>query len=283
MRIGWTSIAIVLALGLSVPSAQGEIYRWTDSQGRIHFTQNLEQVPPQHRPAARSDAKSPRPAAIQMYEGPAREAAPPTRRVRRRAGEALRIPFQREGTLMRVDVKLDDLVTAPFYIDTGASGISLPSHVAERLGFRVRHDTPHTEVITAAGRVSRAIMTLESVELAGARVENLDATVNPAMEIGLLGGTFFNNFIYRVDAAAGYIELRPNENIRGGMAAADWQRRFRAIRRPLARLEQHLETAEIDDDQERAYLENRAVTLRDELDALSLEANKLDVPYAWRQ
>jgi hypothetical protein len=146
----------------------------------------------------------------------------------------------------------------------------------------VRPDTPHTEVITASGTVSRAIMTLQSVELAGARVENLHATVNPAMEIGLLGGTFFNNFVYRVDAAAGYIDLKPNENIRGGMGAIDWKRRFRAIQRPLARLENHLETADIDDEQERAYLENRAVTLRAQLDALALEANRLDVPYAWR-
>ena len=184
---------------------------------------------------------------------------------------------------MRVDVKIDELVTAPFYIDTGASGISLPSWVAERLGFRVRPDTPHTQVLTASGVVSRAIMTLRSVELAGARVENLEATVNPAMEVGLLGGSFFNNFVYRVDAAAGYIELRPNENIRGGMAATDWQQRFRAIRQPLTRLEEYLDTTEIDDEGERAYLEKRAVALREELDALSLEANKLDVPYAWRQ
>ena len=126
-------------------------------------------------------------------------------------------------------------------------------------------------------------MSLRSVELAGARVENLEATVNPAMEVGLLGGSFFNNFVYRVDAAAGYIELRPNENIRGGMAAADWQQRFRAIRRPLARLEEYLETNDIDDEGERSYLEKRAVALRDELDALSVEANKLDVPHAWRQ
>lgn len=283
MRIGWQSIAVVLALWLGATGVHGEIYRWTDAQGRLHFTQNLEQVPPEHRAAARTKAKAPKAPGVQMYEGPASPAPTTVKRTRRRAGEAMRIPFQRDGSLMRVNVKLDDLVTAPFLIDTGASGISLPSAVAERLGFRVRHDTPHTDVITANGRVSRAIMTLQSVELAGARVESLDATVNPAMDIGLLGGSFFNNFVYRVDAAAGYIELRPNDNIRGGLAAADWQQRFRALRRPLARLEEHLETAEIDDDGERAYLEKRAVALRAELDALSLEANKLDVPYAWRQ
>jgi clan AA aspartic protease (TIGR02281 family) len=283
MRTGSLSIALGLALWLGASSASGEIYRWTDAQGRIHFTQRLDQVPVEQRAAARSKAKAGAGAEIQTYEGPASAAQSVVRRKRRRAGASLRIPFQREGTLMRVDVKLDGLVTAPFYIDTGASGISLPSSVAERLGFRVKHDTPHTQVITAAGTVSRAIMTLDSVELSGARVENLEATVNPAMEIGLLGGTFFNNFVYRVDAAAGYIELSPNENIRGGMGAADWQRRFRALQHPLARLEKHLETAEIDDKQERAYLENRAELLRAELDALSLHANKLDVPYAWRR
>jgi clan AA aspartic protease (TIGR02281 family) len=282
MRIGSLSIAFGLALWLGASSVQGEIYRWTDAEGSLHFTQRLDQVPPEHRAAARSKAKAPTSAVIQTYEAPASATRSAVRRTRRRPGESLRIPFERDGTLMRVNVKLDGLVTAPFYIDTGASGVSLPSSVAERLGFRVRPDTPHTEVITASGTVSRAIMTLQSVELAGARVENLHATVNPAMEIGLLGGTFFNNFVYRVDAAAGYIDLKPNENIRGGMGAIDWKRRFRAIQRPLARLENHLETADIDDEQERAYLENRAVTLRAQLDALALEANRLDVPYAWR-
>ena len=282
MRIRSHSIALGTALALLAGSAEAEIYRWTDAQGRVHFTQRIDQVPPEHRAAARSKAKQKGPA-IQTYEGPASAASQPVRRARRRANEPLRIPFQREGTLMRVNVKLDDLVTAPFYIDTGASGISLPSAYAERLGFRVKPDTPHTQVITASGMVSRALMTLRSVELEGARVENLEATVNPAMDVGLLGGTFFNNFVYRVDAAAGYIELRPNENIRGGMAAEEWQRRFRALRSPLARLEKHLATAEIDDERERDYLERRAVRLREELDALSLQANKLDVPHAWRR
>ena len=48
-------------------------------------------------------------------------------------------------------------------------------------------------------------------------MEGLNATINPAMEVGLLGGDFFNNFVYRVDAAASVITLVPNDRMRGGL------------------------------------------------------------------
>ena len=45
------SAGIVLLLALpSLLSA--EIYRWTDSDGRVHFTQDLSRVPPAHRAQA---------------------------------------------------------------------------------------------------------------------------------------------------------------------------------------------------------------------------------------
>jgi hypothetical protein len=40
-------------------------------------------------------------------------------------------------------------------------------------------DTPRVQVMTANGAVSRPLITLRSVELGGARVENLVATIDP--------------------------------------------------------------------------------------------------------
>jgi TPP-dependent pyruvate/acetoin dehydrogenase alpha subunit len=117
----------------------------------------------------------------------------------------------------------------------------------------------------------------------GARVEGLHATVNPAMQVGLLGGSFFNNFVYRVDAAEGVITLEPNDRIRGGLDAQSWRARFRAVRDPLERLEAYLREREISRAGERQRLEQRRAELRESLARLEDEANRFDVPVAWRE
>ena len=279
---------VVLALACALGSASvalAEIYRWTDASGRLHFTEQLEKVPPQHRDAAiRGATVSLPPSRVHTYSGPAArsESTSALSHMSSRDG-IVHVPFVRAGTLMRVNVRLNDVLSAPFLVDTGASGISLPSEVAEQLGIRVTGETPTVLVTTAAGRVTRAVVTLDSVELAGARVEDLQATVNPSMEIGLLGGTFFNNFVYRVDAAKSVITLTRNEGIRGGMGEEDWRERFARLQEPLMRLTGYLDAGEVRRRGELERLERRRVELQEQLAALEDEANRLDVPFAWRR
>ncbi|MGH0032824.1 MAG: TIGR02281 family clan AA aspartic protease [Myxococcota bacterium] len=287
-------LAIVLlaaGVGLLGGAASSEIYRWTDAEGRLHFTERLELVPPAHRDAAvasvmRSTQPEPEPEPEAGGQPAAMEALESTEPIGRRLptrSDSIVIPFVPEGTLMRVDVRINDLVTAPFLVDTGASGISLPSHVAHQLGIRVRHDTPHVRVITANGAVSRAVVRLDSVAVGEARVEGLHATVNPAMDIGLLGGTFFNNFIYRVDHGARVITLTPTDQMRGGMTEEIWRKRFRSLIDPLTTLNDHLAEEVVRRKGEQAHLEQRRRELETALEELENEANRLNVPYAWRQ
>ena len=113
----------------------------------------------------------------------------------------MRIPFERHGTLMRVEVLLNGRVRAPFFIDTGASGVSIPWTVAQQLGLQITDETERIRVKTANGVVAEPVVQLKSVQLGPARVENLRAAVSGSMDIGLLGGAFFNNYVYQVDAA----------------------------------------------------------------------------------
>lgn len=281
---GARSIATALGCSLALSGPVGaEIYRWTDEAGRLHFTERLDQVPPRHREAAKRSAGKESSRRLQTYASP----EPASRSagfagVGRHRGE-LRIPFERRGSLMLVDVRLNDHLTAPFYVDTGASGVSLPRHLADRLGLRPGPDTPVVHVQTANGTVSRALVRLDAVQVGGARVEGLMATVNPSMQIGLLGGTFFNNFVYRVDAAEGVIALVPNERIRGGLAAKEWRQRFAQIRVPLAQLEEYLESRDISRAGRRRKLEAHRKALRAALADLEREANRHEVPQAWRR
>ena len=276
--IGSLCAAALCAL-LGAAAAAAEIYRWTDAQGRLHFTESLDQVPPQYREGAQRDAEAQPPSKFQKYSRPTRAQAAQADRY---SGQ-IRIPFVRDGSLMRVDVQLNDQLSAPFLIDTGASGVSLPSYVAEQLGIRIRSDTPHINVITAAGVVARPVVTLQSVQLGRARVEGLEATVNPAMQVGLLGGTFFNNFIYQVDAAASEILLVPNDRLRGGLDEAAWRARFERLRDPIARLDEYLASGEVQRQAEIERLEGNRAALHAQLEELERHANRLDVPQAWRQ
>jgi clan AA aspartic protease (TIGR02281 family) len=272
--------ALLAALAAGT-TAEAEIYRWTDASGRLHYTESLARVPPEHREEALRSSQRPITHSIQTFSTGATAEAPQPRTGR--ADGVVRIPFVREGTLMRVEARLNDAVDAPFLIDTGASGVMLPSQVAHQLGIPVDASTPHVEVLTANGRVLRPVVNLDSVEIGGARVEGLEATLNPSMDIGLLGGSFFNNFVYRVDAAEGVITLTPNQQIRGGMGEIDWRARFRSLLDPLAALDAHLAQNVVRRPGETAALERRREELEAALEELQVEANRLDVPHAWRQ
>ena len=105
-----------LGLGRSGP-AVAEIYRWKDEQGRLHFAQDLSQVPPRFRAQAaggKLDEGAGR--AIQTYQAPPPAAVPARSGSRSRAGRSARpdaqpvhrIRVQRAGSSMRVDVRLND-------------------------------------------------------------------------------------------------------------------------------------------------------------------------------
>lgn len=284
---------VALALALAAPPARGEVYEWTDPSGRQHFTEDLERVPEAHRSAALERVRT-RPASrLQTYPNAPAPGALASRgdplprflgsRPARGPGTPLRIPFTRRGTLMEVEVTLNDHVSAPFLVDTGASGISIPDRVARELGLRIDASTPRLPVQTAAGLVAEPLVQLDSIQVGPARVERVPALVNSSMEVGLLGGSFFNNFVYEVDAAAEVITLRPNDGVRGGLAEPEWRERFRGARAEAARLERYLGDNEFVRDSRRRELEERLETVRSALDALDREANEVGVPRSWRE
>lgn len=278
---GFARSGIALLVLATAPAA-AEVYRWTDEQGRLHFAQNLDQVPESFREAAlasASEARAPE-SPVQTYRSAAHSA--PARRSFGRDG-ALRVPFERQGTLMKVEARVNDRVDVPFYVDTGASGVALPLAMVERLGIPLGPATPSVVVSTANGPVRVPVVQLDSVELGGARVEGLEATVISSMEIGLLGGSFFNHFVYAVDAAENVISLRQNDGLRGGLDAAAWRGRFRALRGSLAVVDGFLAESASPGPNRRKQLEARRTELVRGLEALELEAARAGVPESWRE
>jgi clan AA aspartic protease (TIGR02281 family) len=273
----FSPLAIAVLLCTLAGPAHAEVFRWTDAQGRLHFAQSLDQVPVAHRKQAA--AGSSRGGSFQTFAAEPASAVAPTS-----ASRTLRIPFRRESSLMRVAATINGHLDVPFYFDTGASGVSIPAGYAKRLGIQIGPDTQFIAVRTANGVISVPYVRLDSVQLGGARVEGLMATINPTMNIGLLGGSFFNQFNYRVDTSANVITLQRNYAAQtDGPDEHYWRRRFQDVRGPLAELEKYLRERDITRKGRRAELEQKRQDLRAKLKELEIEANRDDVPAAWRR
>jgi aspartyl protease family protein len=272
------ALVMLLVSLLQAGVARAEIYRWTDADGTVHFTQDLNQVPPAQRKQARRTPAKASDDRLQTYTQPAHIGARNTPG----ASDAIRIPFTRRGSLMWVNAVVNDRHRVPFLIDTGASGVTLPADVVSELGIPIRSSTPRVTVVTANGRVRVPLVEIDSVQLGGARVEGLQATVNASINVGLLGGSFFNNYKYSVDAAASVITLTPNDGVRGGAAADEWRERFAVLQQSIQRLEAYLSDREVTRANRRSELEANLAALKEDLQRLEIEANHARVPQAWR-
>lgn len=282
-------LALLLAAAtLAIPAAQAEIYTWTDAEGDVHYTQDLQGVPADQRAGARRRAveSEAAPSKVQGFES-----APAPRTASRRLGAATprgagrvhRIPIERAGGGMVVPVRLNGGVVAPFLVDTGASYVLIPEAVAEEAGIHTGPDTRTMQFSTANGVVEHPLVMLDLVELGSAQAEEVPAAISPTMQIGLLGLSFFNRFTYQVDAGNGVLTLTENDlaesgALRGGRSESQWRGEFAAMRAREAALE-----ARRDAGPSSRSLEVEAAGFERDLELLEAEADAARVPDVWRQ
>ncbi len=272
------------------PAVSGaEIYEWVDAAGKVHFTPDLGRVPPQHRALSEARANSPADQRrVQTFSGPPPAAVPEVNRQRLNPDDkTTRIRVSRAGTSMMVQVRLNNSVTAPFLIDTGASDVLVPQAVADQLGIQVGPNTRTKRYSTANGVITTPVVMLRSVALGDAVVENVPASISPSMKVGLLGLSFFNHFTYNIDTARGIVSLRPNHlaedgSIRGGRSQAHWTAEYANLRRRIERLDAEKKRTPSSHGREH----RRLAKVRDQLDReqrlLDGEADQAQVPMVWR-
>jgi aspartyl protease family protein len=96
-----------------------------------------------------------------------------------------------------------------FLVDTGATAVALTAKDAERLGIKPDALNFSYRVITAAGQARAASVKLASVNIAGAKVENVDALViDRGLDTSLLGMTYLGR-LASFEATRQALILRP--------------------------------------------------------------------------
>jgi len=280
---------LLCSLFLSTPSI-AEIYKWKDAEGRLHFVQDLNQVPPKYRRQAEAGSKTVgKSRQLQIYQSPASVPAarsPRTVSSGSRGPKVYRVKVTPSGSSMRVNVRLNDRLVVPFLIDTGATDVVLPIGVAKQLGLDL--ESARTQRYrTANGVIESEVVVLESVDLGGARVENVPASVSATMRTGLLGLSYFNHFRYRIDPVAGVVTLEDNGmvesgKIRGGRSEPQWRNAFRGLLARREGIEERLDDSGSKGSRYRKRLREAIDEVDRQIDVLDNEADDARVPMRWR-
>jgi clan AA aspartic protease (TIGR02281 family) len=283
---------LLVGIVLFCAPAWAEIYRWVDDSGKMHFTQDLGQVPARYRLLSKAAAEQPKGRSpVQHYTPPKPPARLDTARrsgQARQAGKVHRVRVQRAGSSMRVSVRINDRLNVPFIIDTGATDVVIPAWAARELGLAIEGPGVRTSPRqTANGVIQAAVVTLESVKLGTAEVKNVAGIASTSMSQGLLGLSFFNHFTYNIDAARGIVTMTENglaENgtLRGGRSKRQWWSEFRSIHRQIDYAENHLSEMPAGRSRERTKVEAYLQKSEERLRLLDNEADQARVPFPWR-
>jgi hypothetical protein len=196
---------VVVALAVSLVTCGGwdglreawaQVYRWTDGEGIIHYSQGIESVPMRFRDVAVIIGHD-RPAA----PAPVAESAPfGIGRVRFTPGQPI-----------MVTVRINDATPATLMLDTGATRTVISPRVLETGGVSYR-DAQRGSIRGVTGEAQVLAVRVESIEANGARygpllVVSHDTGFNQGD--GLLGRDFLDHFTVNIDNAAGIVTLTP--------------------------------------------------------------------------
>ena len=96
-----------------------------------------------------------------------------------------------------------------FLVDTGATAVALTPEDAQRLGFKPADLKYGYNITTAAGASHAAAVTLTSVSVNGARIENVQAlVVAEGLDVSLLGMSYLGR-LTRFEATRNTLTFQP--------------------------------------------------------------------------
>jgi predicted aspartyl protease len=196
VRSAFAALALTLIFASAAPA---QLYRWTDEKGETHFGQGIESVPERYRGRA---------SAVGSVDSPPAPSGPAAATV---TDGVTRIRFA-PGRSIMVTATINGRAPVRLILDTGATRTMISP--AALIGLGVSYgDAPRIQFRGVAGSGSAYLVSLESVEVGGARVAPLrvlshDSQLGGVAQ-GLLGQDFLNHFRVIIDNSRGVVELAP--------------------------------------------------------------------------
>jgi clan AA aspartic protease (TIGR02281 family) len=282
-----TSFIIVLAV--LVPSSYGETYKWVDEKGAVHFTDDLSKIPEKYR----EDAETRKPSKETPTLTPQpQEKSEPSLSEKISEPEGITVDLARRGDVLFTEVVLNGRIKQYFVVDTGASFTVISRQAARELGVTIDEGTPFIPIATASSVVINPLVTLRSVRVGEAEVENVDALVHnlPGGPAGLLGNSFLNKFKVVLDSINEKMTLYsmqgiPSPDRPGGYTRDFWVDQFRFYYRLLEQLKKAKQRYEGrgGSSSESVRVNNAIRYFENQLSELERKASSAGVPRNWRE
>jgi clan AA aspartic protease (TIGR02281 family) len=280
-------VPLIILLAVFVPSSYGDMYKWVDDKGAVHFTDDLSNIPEKYREDAET-RKSPKETSAPQPRGITK--SPLSEKVAE--PEGIMVDLVRSGEVSYTEVVLNERIKQQFMVDTGASFTVISREAAKELGITIDENTPFIPVATASSIIFNPLVTLRSVRVGEAQVENVDALVHnlPGDSAGLLGNSFLSKFKVVLDSVNGKMTLyslegTPSPDRPGGYGRDFWVSQFRFYNRVLDQLKNMKRRYEGrgGSSSELARVNNAIRYFENQLNELERKASFAGVPRNWRQ
>ena len=279
----------VLALLLVLWTCPGyaEMYKWVDEKGTVHFADDPSRIPEKYRRDAESRSTPKETPSPKSQEKPE-----PRSSVPQSSGPAsYEVDLFRRGEISLAEVVLNGRAKQYFVVDTGASFTSISRQTARDLGITIDETTPILPIFTASDVILTPLVTLRSVRVGKAEVENVDALVHnmPGATAGLLGNSFLNRFQVVIDSQNGKMTLfplqgKPSPDRPGGYGRDNWAGRFRFYHTLLEGLKKMKVDYERQGSRAQVNQIDQAIRhFENQLSDLDRKASFAGVPRNWRE
>ena len=279
-------LSLIIVLGVA-SLTYGQMYKWVDEKGCIHFTDDLSKVPEKYRREAESrevQEETPPPLPEDQPMPPAESTVP-------EEPKGSEVNLIRKYGVWLAEVVLNERVRRHFVVDTGASFTLISWQTAEDLGIAMDENTLLMPATGVSGFILTPMVNLKSVRVGKTVSQDVETLVHdmPAGQDGLLGNSFFNEFKVVLDPSSGKMTLfslkgSSSPDRPGGYGRDYWAGRFRFYREILAEL--RLRKKEYEDRRSSLQVDgiNRAIRFfENQLNELERTASLAGVPRNWRE
>ncbi len=274
---------------LSAIPCNGQMYKWVDEKGTIHFTDDISNIPERYRPDAetRKPSKETRESSPQVVK----ERSAPSPLPKTTELEGKEVSLYRRHELLLTEVVLNYRVKRYFVVDSGASFTLINRETAKELGLTIDENTPFLPVATVSSIILAPLVTLKSLRAGNVEAENVDALVYTMAsdKDGLLGNTFLNRFKVVLDSANAKMTLfpmqgTPSPDRPGGYSQDYWVGQFRFYHRVIAELRKLKKRYETRGTTSEINQINNAIRyFENQLSEFERKASYAGVPRNWRE